>query len=128
MSFTEFWASCPRKVGRPQAQAAYMVITTTGKWVHNRQSGDKWFVQATEEECDEGMKRFARQASWGNDLTFCPHPTTWLHAGRMFDEPEEIDPVQFMGHDERREHSHKVIEEAKAADRYGNKLRIVSNE
>ena len=111
--FDDFYDLYPRKVGgKPVIRATYEAITNGGKWVHNRQTGEKWFVQGTHEEIMEGLRRFVKAQPW-DDIKFCAHPTTWLNQGRWEDEHEISNPFG------------ERLTATQALERNGTKLRIV---
>ena len=76
MPFNEFWKIYPRRVGKLDAEKA--------------------FIRATRrfevDEILEGAKKFA-QMKLGEEIKFIPHPATWLNQGRWMDEyPDESKP------------------------------------
>ena len=73
-TFDEFWAECPRKVGKGAAAKAWAKATK----------------KATPQQIIDGMK--AAKAEWERTRTetrFIPHPATWLNAERWADEIEQ---------------------------------------
>lgn len=68
-NFEEFWAECPRKVGKAAAQKSYL----------------RALRQITHDELIAGMRRYAEQRA-GQDPQFTVHPATWLNQGRWADE------------------------------------------
>lgn len=73
-TFDEFWAECPRKVGKGAASKAWA----------------KAIKKATPREIIDGMK--AASEHWQRTRTetrFIPHPATWLNAERWADEIEQ---------------------------------------
>ena len=74
-AFAAFWAAYPRKVGKDEALRSWRAA----KKRHG--AGAVGLVQAAAE-------RLAGEMS-GRDLTYCPHPATWLNQGRFADPETE---------------------------------------
>lgn len=73
-TFPEWWARCPRKIGKGQARRAYTAA----------------LKKASPEELAEGMERFARSCV-GRDPKFICHPSTWLNGERWLDDEGHSD-------------------------------------
>jgi hypothetical protein len=69
--FDEFYAACPRKVGKDAARKAYAKALT---------KTDHATLMA-------GIRRYAEERR-GKDAQYTAHPASWLNAGRWADEPE----------------------------------------
>jgi hypothetical protein len=67
--FDEFWSVYPRKVGKRDAERAYV----------------RALKVASSEEIFEGAKRYA--ADPNRTAEFTPHPATWLNRGSWGDDP-----------------------------------------
>lgn len=67
-TFPEFWATYPRKVGKPKALAAYRSALT----------------RATADAIRDGLA--AQLPTW-TDPRYIPHPTTWLNRDGWNDQP-----------------------------------------
>lgn len=70
MEFDLFWAQYPRKVGKQATIKAYA----------------KAMKLTTPEHILKGIK-LLRLETAGKEITFTPHPATWLNEGRWDDEP-----------------------------------------
>jgi hypothetical protein len=68
-SFEAFWRAYPRKVGKLAAQREWQKLRPDAELVATIMASLAWQVE-----------------QW-DDPQFIPHPRTWLHAGRYFDEP-----------------------------------------
>lgn len=76
--FAAFWQAYPRKVGKPQARAAFRSVL-------KRERGG---MDAVTDRVADGLKRW--RAHWkaeGTDPRFIPHPATWLNQERYNDRP-----------------------------------------
>jgi hypothetical protein len=71
--FEEFWARCPRKVGKGLARKAYIRARRTADW----------------NEIMSGILRYAAECD-GREPRFIKHPATWLSAECWNDEPMPI--------------------------------------
>ena len=69
--FDEFWAACPRKVGKQKARTKFAAAV--------KRAGNPRPVI-------DGMKRFAADSNLP-EKRFIPHPTTWLERDGWEDEP-----------------------------------------
>lgn len=80
--FDEFWAACPRKVGKTDARRKFDRAT--------RNADPQALIDAMRAHAD-------RWAADGTDRRFIPHPATWLHQGRWADEliPSDTGPPEF---------------------------------
>lgn len=78
-AFTRFWEHYPRRVGKQAAQRAFEKAVKAG----TEPAVILWGLRANEA---------ALQAQHARG--FCPHPTTWLNAGRWEDDPEAVAPRQ----------------------------------
>lgn len=70
--FDEFWTAYPRKVGKADARKAWAKAL-------RRVNADK-IVAAV------------REYPFRDDLTFVPHPASWLNGGRWEDDPHAVNP------------------------------------
>lgn len=95
MSFDDFWKAYPRKVGKLAASRAY----------------DRALKHATAEQIQSGLESFLEAKPWGDDMQFCPHPTTWLNQGRWDD--EHIEPKVELDWWERMDNTKRIREEVK---------------
>lgn len=68
--FVEFWAACPRKVGKADAFRKYQLAVRDG---------------TSSSRLLEAMRRYAT-AMRGKDPQYIAYPATWLHKGRWDDE------------------------------------------
>lgn len=75
--FEEFWNLCPRKVGRIKAEEKYWIA---------RRNESKELIHSMMETHAKEMK--------GKEAEFIPHPATWLHQGRYYDETQTTVIVQ----------------------------------
>lgn len=73
--FEEFWKLCPRKVGKGKAREKYF----------------KALESTTHDQIIKAMQRHAGEMK-GRETEFIPHPATWLHQERYFDEPSHAEP------------------------------------
>ena len=89
-SFEAFWSAYPRKIGKGAArtefdrQAASLAESTSQE------------IARAELTIVEAARKFAT-ATWPanrpkHELTYCPHPKTWLHQERYQEEPEAWEP------------------------------------
>ena len=98
-TFEDFWRECPKKVGKPLAEAKWRAITTTGLVTRtlDRDSGTYVEIElrATPEELIEGMKRYYKSLCYNEtgltwklkvDKQYILHPATFLNQGRWLDE------------------------------------------
>lgn len=69
--FDEFWAACPRKVGKQKARTKYAAAV--------KRAGD-------EQTVIDGMRRLAADPNLP-EAQFIPHPTTWLERNGWEDDP-----------------------------------------
>lgn len=69
--FDDFWAACPKKVGRGKAEQSYRKASKT----------------VSEEILIAAMQRYARSRI-DQDPTFTKHPATWLNQQCWDDEPD----------------------------------------
>lgn len=67
--FSRFWAVCPRKVGKGQAEKAFATAVKL----------------KPADQLIEAMTRFAQSVA-GTEAQFIPHPATWLNGKRWEDE------------------------------------------
>lgn len=77
MEFDLFWAQYPRKVGKQAAIKAY----------------DKAMKLTTPTDILNGIKQLRIETA-GKEITFIPHPSTWLNEGRWDDEPSTTTPTK----------------------------------
>jgi hypothetical protein len=68
--FEAFWAAYPRRVGKGAARAAF----------------DKACRKAKPEAIIAAVTAQVAAGCFSKDMTYCPYPTTWLHAERWDDE------------------------------------------
>lgn len=68
--FVEFWAACPRRIGKAAALRKYQVAIRRG---------------VSSQTLLDGMRRYA-VACRGKDPQYIAHPETWLNQGRWDDE------------------------------------------
>jgi hypothetical protein len=67
--FEDFWAAYPRRVGKGAARPAFAKAT--------RKANPEAIIAAIKQQVAAGCFK---------DLTFCPHPATWLNNERWDDE------------------------------------------
>ena len=72
IGFDDFWAACPRKIGKVAAQKAYVKAM-------------RWADQKT---LLNGIVAYA-ESRRGQDPQYTAHPATWLNAGRWEDEKDK---------------------------------------
>lgn len=74
--FEEFWRTYPRKVGKAAAKAKYLIA----------------IKKITHSEIIEKTMKFAQSVT-EKETEFIPHPATWLHQERFFDEIPPKNPI-----------------------------------
>jgi hypothetical protein len=72
--FAEFWTVYPRKVGKVAARKAWTSAT-------KRVNPDKIIAAV-------------REYPFRDDLTYVPHPASWLNGGRWEDDPNAVNPAR----------------------------------
>jgi hypothetical protein len=80
MEFDIFWAAYPKKKGK----------------IAGRKAFDKAIKLATLEQLLQGIELLKRETA-GKDITFTPHPASWLNDGRWEDEPDKQDAIVVSG-------------------------------
>lgn len=80
-SFEQFWEVCWRRKGKLEAERKFI----------------KALKNETAEFIIEAAKAYADSVR-GKDKKFLPHPATWLHQGRYYDELDEpeFDPLTYL--------------------------------
>lgn len=96
VTFDDFWKACPKKVGKPVAQAKFEAITGDGLLTRtlDRDSGTYVTIElrATPEELVEGMRRYRKTQidretfRLKDDGKYTLNPATFLNQGRWLDE------------------------------------------
>lgn len=79
MGFDDFWRTYPRKVGKPNAEAAYRRAVKR-LWREDN---------AIEATIMAGLLRWCEHWRARNEPEFVPHPATWLNQHRWNDVPTE---------------------------------------
>ncbi len=82
--FAIWWKVYPRKVGKKAARASWNRAIKTIAVERN------CLVGLAVKDLQEAVEAFAA-STLGKDPQFCPHPTTWLNAGRYDDDRAEWD-------------------------------------
>lgn len=79
--FHKFWSVVWRKVGKLEAERKFIIAL-------KRESAE--FIIEAAQAYTESVKH-------KKDRQFLPHPATWLHKGRYYDELEEqFDPMKLL--------------------------------
>lgn len=86
-NFAAWWKEYPRKVGKSDAEKAYQRVS---KAIKDRPPEQGLGGDAPHAFLLERVKAFAASPTANGE--FCPHPTTWLNAGRYDDDPQAWEP------------------------------------
>lgn len=80
--FDAFWANCPRKVGKQAALKAFKKLTAMDQDVAAHVMGEHGAIW---QRADKAR------------LEYCPHPATWLNAGRWHDDLADVKRMAGLG-------------------------------